>query len=301
MSIVMHPLTSLNGAPVYTADDYRHVVNPFMFPSNTTPFGGLQGIRAGVTFPLCSIDGLTVTVKPHCGVVCPWDGVGSYTYAMTVAESVDVPDSTGNYKIAIVVEDPSQSHGGVPQGQLRMFESVIPDSSIDGLVIAEVSAGVVSDVAPVLRSSTVVEVPTLGRLRNVSAVDGQEAVIGSDGGRYRLIDGVWQPLSDIKLLPGQWYKDWSNVEYKCSMSGNIVSLYVRAVRGPEWVAQAWSRSQILTFPDYVRPNVADLNVPAAGVANSGFQLDSTGLYVRPFADITYAQGSWTTATLSWSV
>lgn len=301
MSIVMHPLTALNGAPVYTADDYRHVVNPFMLPSDGTPFGGLQGVRAGFTSPLCSIDGLTVTVRPHCGVVCPWTGTGSYTYAMTVPESVDVSDSSGDYKIAIVVEDPSQAHGGVPQGQLRMFDAVIPDSHIDGLVIAEVSAGTVSDVAPVLRSSTVVEVPTLSRLRTVSAVEGQEAITVVDGSRYRFINGVWQPLSDIKLGPGQWYKDWSIIEYKCSMVGNVVSLYVKATRGPEWVATAWTRSQILTFPDYVRPKVTDLNVPAAGVVNSGFQLDSTGLYVRPFADITYEQGSWTSASLSWSV
>lgn len=301
MSIVMHPLTALNGAPAYTADDYRHVVNPLILPSDGTPFGGLQGVRAGVASPLCSAEGLTVTVRPHCGVVCPWAGAGSYTYAMTTPESVDVPDSLGDYKIAIVVEDPSQSHGSVPQGQLRMFEAVIPDSSIDGLVIAEVSAGVVSDVAPVLRSSTVVEVPTLSRLRTVSAVEGQEAITRSDGNRYRFINGVWQSLSDIKLAPGQWYKDWASVEYKCSMSGNVVSLYVKVTRGPEWVAHAWTRSQILAFPDYVRPNVTDLNVPAAGIFNSGFQLDSTGLYVRPFADITYTQGSWSSATLSWSV
>ena len=137
-------------------------------------------------------------------------------------------------------------------------------------------------------------------LSRVSTLDGIEAVAGDTGYRYRRIGGVWRPLSDIQLNPGDWAKDWST-EYKCSMSGNVVSLYVRAVRGPEWVAKAWTRSQILTFPDYVRPKVNDLNVPAAGVANSGFQLDSTGLYVRPFADTTYQQGSWTTTTLSWSV
>lgn len=301
MSIVMHPLTALNGAPSYTADDYRHAVNPLLLPSDGSPFGGLQGIRAGVASPLCSIDGLVVTVRPHCGTVCPWTGIGSYTYAITESVEVNIADSTGDYKIAVVVDDPSQSHGETPQGLLKVFADSVPDSNIPGMVIAEVSAGVISDMAPILRSTTVVEVPTLARLRTVSAVDGQEAVTSSDGNRYRLIDGVWQSLSDIKLNPGQWYKDWSAVDYKCSMVGNIVSLVVKATRGPEWVAKAWSRSQILTFPDYVKPNVTDFNVPAAGVANSGFQLDSTGLYVRPFADITYGQGTWTSATLSWSV
>lgn len=301
MSIVMHPLTALNGAPAYTADDYRHVVNPLMLPSDNTSFGGLQGVRYGSPRPLSTIDGLTVTVRPHCGTVCPWTGVGSYTYAITESATVQIADSTGDYKIAVVVDDPSQAHGETPQGLLKVFAKSVPDSNIPGMVIAEVSAGVVSDVAPILRSSTVVEVPTLARLRTVSAVEGQEAITSSDRARYRLIDGVWQSLSDIKLNPGQWYKDWQSVEYKCSMSGNIVSLYVKVTRGPAWVAEAWTRSQILTFPDYVKPNVTDLNVPGAGIVNSGFQLDSTGLYVRPFANVTYEQGSWSSATLSWSV
>ena len=85
------------------------------------------------------------------------------------------------------------------------------------------------------------------------------------------------------------------------MSGNIVSLMVKATRGSEWKAAAWAKSQILTFPDYVKPNVTDFNVPGAGIEYSGFQLDSTGLYVRPFRDITYTQGEWTSATMSWSV
>ena len=301
MSIVVHPLTALNGAPTYTADDYRHVVNPLLLPSDGTAFGGLQGVRAGGVSPLCSIDGLTVTVRPHCGTICPWEGVGSYTYAITDSVDVHIADSTGSYKIAVVVDDPSQSHGEAPQGSVKLFAGSVPDSSIPGMVIAEVLAGVVSDVAPILRSSTVVEVSTLSRLQAVAAVEGQEAVTSSDGNRYRFIDGVWRSLTNVQLSPGQWYKDWRSVEYKCSMSGNVVSLYVKATRGPEWVAKAWTKSQILTFPDYVRPNVVDLNVPAAGIANSGFQLDSTGLYVRPFADITYATDSWSSATLSWSV
>lgn len=85
------------------------------------------------------------------------------------------------------------------------------------------------------------------------------------------------------------------------MSGNVVNLMVKATRGAEWEAKAWEKSQILTFPDYVKPNVTDFNVPGAGVVNSGFQLDKTGLYVRPFADITYNTGVWTSATISWSV
>nr|UVN04786.1 MAG: hypothetical protein [Bacteriophage sp.] len=184
---------------------------------------------------------------------------------------------------------------------VKVFSASVPDKDIPGLVIARVNAGVASDAAPRLLPDGRIEVMELGYLGPIVTMNGIEAVVKNTGDRYRRVNGAWVPLTNIKLNPGQWYKDWSQVEYKCSMVGNIVNLYVKATRGPEWVAEAWSRSQILTFPDYVTPHVVDLNIPAAGVSNSGFQLDSTGLYVRPFADITYARGSWVSATLSWSV
>lgn len=298
--IVLHPLTALNGAPAYTAEDYRHVVNPFLFPSDKSAFGGVQGVRYGSPSPLATIEGLTVTVKPHCGVMRPWEETGSYTYAITEPMTVDVPDSVGDYKIVVVAYDPSLSHGETPGARLQSLDASTADAQVNGLVIARVTAGVVSDVAPKIHVDGTIEVGTWNQLIAIVTVDGVEAVVTSTGQRYRRINDAWVSLTDIKLNPGLWDKDWS-VWYKCSMSGNIVSLMVRVTRGPEWRAKAWDRSQILTFPDYVRPDVTDFNVPGAGVANSGFQLDSTGLYVRPFADITYSQGAWSTATLSWSV
>ena len=299
--IVVHPLTALDGSPEYTADDFRHAVTPLLSTSAGNAFESVQAVRFGSPVPLVTISGLTVTVKAHCGIVSPWTGVGTYTYAMKNPVSVSVPDSTGSYKIAVVVDDPSQSHGTVPHGEVKVFSASVPDKNIQGLVIARVKAGVVGDSAPRIMPDGRIEVTELGYLTPIVTMNGIEAVVKNTGDRYRRVDGAWVPLTNIKLGPGQWYKDWSSVEYKCSMSDNIVSLYVRATRGPEWVAKAWSKSQILTFPGYVKPNVTDINVPAAGVANSGFQLDSTGLYVRPFADITYARGSWVSATLSWSV
>lgn len=298
--IVLHPLTALNGAPNYTADDYRHVVNPFLFQSDGSAFNCIQGVRYGSPSPLATIDGLTVTVKPHCGTVAPWDGNGSYTYALTESMTVEVGDSTGDYKIVVAAYDPSLSHGETPGAWLQSWPASIPDAEINGLVIARVTAGVVSDVAPKIHVDGTIEVATWDQLIAIQPVDGVEAVVTSNGQRYRRIGGAWLSLTDVQLNPGQWWKDW-NVWYKCSMSGNIVSLMVKVTRGPEWVATAWSRSQILTFPDYVKPNVIDFNVPAAGVEYSGFQLDSTGLYVRPFADITYKESAWSSATLSWSV
>lgn len=298
--IVLHPLTMLNGSPAYTADDYRHVVNPFLFPSDDSAFGGVQGIRYGSPSPLATINGLTVTVKPHCGTLRPWEATGSYTYAVVKPMTVEVPDSNGDYKIVVAAYDPSLSHGETPGAWLQSWDASTPDAQINGLVIARVTAGVVSDVAPKIHADGTIEVNTWNQLIAIWTVDGVEAVVTSTGERYRRIGNAWLSLTNIQLSPGQWAKDWS-VWYKCSMSGNIVSLMVKATRGPDWSAKAWDKSQILTFPDYVKPKVIDFNVPGAGVEYTGFQLDETGLYVRPFKDLTYARGEWVSATMSWFV
>lgn len=298
--IVLHPLTALNGAPVYTADDYRHVVNPFLFPSDGSVFNCPQGVRYGSPVPLVTLDGVIATVKPHCGVVSPWEGVGAYTYAMTEPMTVKVPDSTGDYYIVVAAYDPSLSHGDTPGAWLQVWPASTPVRDINGLVLARVKAGVVSDVAPKLHADGTIQVHSWSQLSSIPMCNGVEAVVEDTGMRYRRDGGVWMALTDIQLTPGQWAKDWT-VWYKCSKSGNIVSLVVKATRGPEWNAKAWDKSQILTFPDYVRPEFTDLNVPAAGIDYSGFQLDKTGLYVRPFKDITYKTGEWTSASLSWSV
>ncbi len=298
--IVLHPLTALNGSPAYTADDYRRVVNPFLFPSDGSAFGGIQGVRYGSPSPLATIDGLTVTIKPHCGTVRPWSETGSYSYSITEPMEVNVADSTGDYKIVVAAYDPSLSHGETPGAWLQSWDASIPDAQINGLVIARVTAGVVSDVAPKIHVDGTIEVNTWNQLIAIQTVDGVEAVATSNGERYRRSNGAWLSLTNVQLDPGQWAKDW-NIWYKCSMSGNIVSLMVKVTRGREWVAKAWDRSQILTFPDYVKPKVTDFNVPAAGIEYSGFQLDKTGLYVRPFRDMTYTEGVWSSATMTWQV
>lgn len=198
MSIVMHPLTALSGSPAYTANDFRHVVNPFLGPSNGGAFDCVAGVRAGAPNPLCSIDGLTVTVSPHCGVCSPWPNVGAYTYAITDAEEVKVPDSTNPYKIAVVVEDPSQAQGGIPRGELKVFPSSADDTIIPGLVLAEVRSGVASSVAPILHDDTVLEVPSFDRLSGIVATDGQRAVVAATGGNYVMRDGGWQSAVEVQ-------------------------------------------------------------------------------------------------------
>lgn len=192
MAIIMHPLTAKNGSPEYTADDYRHAINPLLVPSDGTAFDGLSGIRYGSPSPLVTVSGLTATVKAHCGTISPWDGLGAYTYAITTNTTVQLADSTNNYKIAVTVEDPSQSHGTTPRGQLRVFTAGTPDSNINGLVIAEVNAGVVSDVAPMIRNSAILMARNLEQLNTIDAVDGQEAVTMADNAHYVRNDGAWK-------------------------------------------------------------------------------------------------------------
>lgn len=299
--IVLHPLTAQNGLPVYTADDYRHAVNPFLFPTNATAFNCVQGVRAGVVDPMCSLDGLTVTVKPHCGVVCPWPEAGVYTYAITESMTVNVPDSTGDYKIVVAVYDPSLSHGETPGAWLQSWPANIPDSEINGLVVARVTAGVISDVATRIRQDSTIYIKDPSLIYGIPAMNGQRLIVSSTNAEYRVIEGVWRRVDDIQLEPGQWWKDWSGTQYKCSLSGNIASLSIKAVRGREWVAKAWERSQILLLPDYLKPKLVDINIAAGGVEHSAFQLDPTGVYVRPMVDVTYGTGAWVSASFSWPV
>lgn len=192
MAIIMHPLTAKNGSPEYTADDYRHAINPLLVPSDGTAFNGLSGIRYGSPSPLVTVSGLTVTVKPHCGTISPWDGFGAYTYAITTNTTVQLADSTNGYKIAVTVEDPSQSHGTTPRGKIEVFAAGTPDSNINGLVIAKVNAGVASDAAPMIRNNAILIAHDLEQLNTIAAMDGQEAVTIAGNAHYVQSDGTWK-------------------------------------------------------------------------------------------------------------
>ena len=220
MAIIMHPLTAKNGSPEYTADDYRHAINPLLVPSDGTAFNGLSGIRYGSPSPLVTVSGLTATVKAHCGTISPWDGLGAYTYAITANTTVQLADSTNNYKIAVTVEDPSQSHGTTPRGQLKVFTAGTPDSNINGLVIAKVNAGVASDVAPMIRNSAILMARNLEQLNTIDAMDGQEAVTITDNVHYVRNGGTW--VSDA--LKTSSHGGWSITECVrngfCTISAN---------------------------------------------------------------------------------
>lgn len=220
MAIIMHPLTAKNGSPEYTADDYRHAINPLLVPSDGTAFNGLSGIRYGSPSPLVTVSGLTATVKAHCGTISPWDGLGAYTYAITTNTTVQLADSTNNYKIAVTVEDPSQSHGTTPRGKVEVFTAGTPDSNINGLVIAKVAAGVASDAAPMIRNNAILMARDLEQLNTIAAMNGQEAVTIVDNVHYVRNGGTW--VSDA--LKTSSHGGWSITECVrngfCTISAN---------------------------------------------------------------------------------
>lgn len=225
MAIIMHPLTAQKGSPQYTADDYRHAINPLLVPSDGTVFNGLSGIRYGSPVPLVTVSGLTVTVKPHCGTISPWDGLGAYTYAITTYTKVQLADSTNSYKIAVTVEDPSQSHGTTPRGKLEVFPAGTPDSNINGLVIAEVNAGVASDVAPIIRNNAVLMARDLEQLNTFTAMNGQEAVTIADNAHYVMELGTWKPV--FETVSESWSAGKITVIYgesSCAVQVNSVKI-----------------------------------------------------------------------------
>lgn len=225
MAIIMHPLTAKNGSPEYTADDYRHAINPLLVPSDGTAFNGLSGIRYGSPSPLVTVSGLTATVKAHCGTISPWDGLGAYTYAITTNTTVQLADSTNNYKIAVTVEDPSQSHGTTPRGQLKVFTAGTPDSNINGLVIAKVNAGVASDAAPMIRNNAILMARNLEQLNTIDAVDGQEAVTMADNVHYVRNGNAW--VSDAPKTSS--HDGWSITE--CVRNGFCTISASRTYKG----------------------------------------------------------------------
>lgn len=264
MAIIMHPLTAKNDTPTYTADDYRHAINPLLVPSDGTVFNGLSGIRYGSPVPLVTVSGLTVTVEPHCGTISPWDGLGAYTYAITTHTKVQLADSTNSYKIAVTVEDPSQSHGTTPRGKLEVFTAGTPDSNINGLVIAEVNAGVASDVAPIIRNNAVLMARDLEQLNTITAMNGQKAVTIADNAHYVMELGAWKPVFETVI------ESWSGGKIAVIYGESSCAVQVSSVKigSGSWDSAQWGK----TIREAYRPKIEISNplMVANGGSSTGF-------------------------------
>lgn len=239
-NIIMHPFAALDGKPTYTADNFRHVINPFLAPSNGTVFNRVSGVLHGAARPLCEIKELTVTVKPHCGIVSPWGDIGAYTYALMGKETVTVPSSKGFYKVAVIVEDPNNFHGTVPRGLVKVYPGSTADNAIPGFVIACVNDGVISDVAPVLRHDMLVEVADKTMLEALSVAEGQEALVASTGHRYVKENGDWHDTLEVSTT------NWLNgsITFLCGADSCTVQ-----VSGIQIDSGSWSS---VDFPTKVK-------------------------------------------------
>lgn len=262
MALIAHPLTQLNGSPQYTADNYRKVVNALLTPSDGTAFGTVAGVRAGSPSPLISVSGTTVTVKAHAGVLCPWTGVGGYTYALDAQATVNVADSTGSYKIALVLSDPSQSHGSAPGIVLQSFPASTANSSINGLVIGQVAAGTASDTAPRILQQTMITVSTLAALNALTGVEGQKATVTNDPNpgnntTYGFSAGTWQRSSGdftaliIDALNTQW---WESSRIRLTADEKVVRLTFKLKRRDSTWTGGDGKNRLFTIPDGLLPD-----------------------------------------------
>lgn len=273
MAIIMHPLTAKNGSPEYTADDYRHAINPLLLPSDGTAFNGLSGIRYGSPSPLVTVSGLTVTVKPHCGTISPWGGLGAYTYAITTNTTVQLADSTNDYKIAVTVEDPSQSHGTTPRGKVEVFTASTPDSNINGLVIAKVNAGVASDAAPMIRNNAILMARDLEQLNTIAAMDGQEAVTIADNVHYVRNGGTW--VSDA--LKTSSHDGWSITE--CVRNGFCTISANRTYQGSTGSFNAYVKGYTPATPYFECYGILTGRVGLQSVSSGYCSVTSQGLLI----------------------
>ncbi len=194
MSIIVHPFTAgADGKPAYTADQFRRTNTVWLSPVDTTTAAastGVSGIRNEVNGPICTISGSTVTVKDHAGIVYPFKGGAPYTYFVQ-DETVTLESTTQSYKIALVVTDPSAGIGTTAGATIQAIPSTTPDSNINGLVLAQVVQGVVSDVAPRLLSGTIIQTQTLTALQQIKTTDGQKGRIATTGDTYTYLNGAW--------------------------------------------------------------------------------------------------------------
>lgn len=219
-NIIAHPLT---GAGAYTASNFRKAVNATLTPTDGTAFGSLQGIRAGAPTPIATINELIITIQPHAGILNPYPGEGAYTYAITNPTTIDIESRYQNYKLALALSDPSTGHGSSPKLEARIYPYGTGNSSIPGLVIAEIQQGVINEVAPIIAPQALLFARDKNQLDSITAYEGQRARIINDSTEYTYSNGAWVSITRIKSviqrLPYQ-----TGGAYTLTREGNIVTL-----------------------------------------------------------------------------
>ena len=204
MAIIVHPLTSVNNNPIYTADDYRHAVNSLLLPCDGSPFGSINGIRYTGTYPIVSVNGANVTIEEHAGFYAGWTAAGVYTYALTRVEHVTLPNIDDDFKIVVEISDPSQSHGDTPQGRLSLVKATVPDSNINGVILARVGGGIASETAIRVDAAGKLHAPSESVLLSTRAVEGTRAVVWPTGAEFERQSGQWVQTNKPFSMTAVW-------------------------------------------------------------------------------------------------
>lgn len=284
MTLIVHPFTAdANNEPAYTAESFRRTNTVWLSPADTSIGSAsscIQGVRNESGTPICSINGLTVTVKAHSGIMYPFDGQSPYTYYIS-DESVSIPNVTQSWKIAIVVTDPGVGIGDKPGATLKAISSTTPDSNINGIVLALVTQGVVNDIVPRLLSGSIIQVKTLDALQQIHTTEGQRAHVTDIDSDYVFRTNQWYCTWRTVILPRISNAWWKTSEMRMVRINNVVHFQMKIMR----VAGVWNGDSGNTFATGVPQDMR----PAQTIW--GYLDNRVGLYVSfdTAGNITYGR------------
>lgn len=220
-----------DGNPKYSARDFRNMLNTFLAPSDGSgPINTvIEGVKLTSDQPICTVSGRTATIKTHIGILNPYPSAGPYTYYSSDMP-VTLPNTTQSWKIAVLIDDPSEGHGNSPQVRLETYPSSTPNSDIYGMVLAVVHDGIADDVAPRLLINPTLFVNDLSQLNGMTAVNGQKARIRNTTTEYEYRNGTWVSTYKVAYIPAFITAWWHSSDLKMVKIGDTVSWSVKLKR-----------------------------------------------------------------------
>ncbi|MFD1060867.1 hypothetical protein ACFQ1H_02505 [Scardovia wiggsiae] len=308
-NMVAHPLTAQNSKPEYTADNFRRLVNSFLGPANGTPFGVIGGVRYGAEQPLVTVDSSTVTVAPHAGVCRPFEATGAYTYSIPEAVSLTLDSPSGDYKIAVVINDPSMGHGDIPSLEVKTFPGTTSDANIPGLVLARITSGVSNMLIPLITSTGTVVCPSTDVMNNLTVSDGQIVQLSS-GMEYMYSDGEWKLYSGdvtnlIKLSNGTfWHVDHLTARLQDGHTVTVTGILNRITAALD-TRNAWFIEDVFTLDERLK-TPHEIHVQAVSNASNTnaiyVYLNGTRFGLRKIdGNQTLQLNGWVQFSVSWNI
>lgn len=199
MAVIAHPITAgADGAPAYTADNFRRNINVWLSPADIGANAGagtcVGGVRNEDDKPLITYSDGKVTVVPHTGIMYPIPGGSPYTYTVTAPETIRLSSTTETYKIVVSLSDPSAGQGSTISASIEAVPSSQPTAFLSGLILGTVQNGIITESVPRLLSGSVIRVNTLDQLKSISTTNGQYGQVAQTGVRYISQNQKWFPI-----------------------------------------------------------------------------------------------------------